>query len=125
MKDYLDWREHDMVTPIKNELQCGACWAFSATGSLEGQQAKVHKKLVSLSEQNLVDCSQAFGNFGCNGGWMTNAFNYVKAKGLDTEESYQYKGIQEPCHFNPRTIGVRSTVRFYHRTIKLIDDFLF
>ena len=112
-----------MVTPIKDELQCGACYAFSATGALEGQQAKLHKTLVSLSEQNIVDCSDAYGNFGCNGGWMTASYEYVKANGLDTEESYPYKGASEKCHFNPRTIGVRSSVRFYHRMREY--DFIF
>jgi len=108
--DFLDWRQHDYVTPVKNEGQCGACWAFSATGALEGQQAKVHKKLVSLSEQNLVDCSDAYGNFGCNGGWMSSAFAYVIANGLDTEASYPYTGVAGKCNFNPKTIGVRSSV---------------
>jgi cathepsin L len=117
LKEYVDWRQHGYVTPIKNELQCGACWAFSATGALEGQEAKKHS-LVSLSEQNLVDCSQAYGNFGCNGGWMVSAYRYVIDKGLDTEASYQYKGVQEKCHFNPRTIGVKATVSYFHITIK-------
>ena len=71
-----DWRDKNVVTPVKNQGQCGSCWAFSTTGTLEGSFAITNKTLTSFSEQYLVDCSKN-GNYGCNGGEMTNALTYV------------------------------------------------
>lgn len=104
LPESVDWRADGLVTDIKNQGQCGSCWAFSAVGAMEGQHAKVTGKLVSLSEQNLVDCVTT--NYGCGGGWMSYAMEYVvQNHGIDTESSYPYKAVDEQCVFNRSDVG--------------------
>merc|ERR1711959_548032 len=93
----VDWTTKGAVTPVKNQGQCGSCWAFSTTGSLEGAYQIANGKLLSFSEQELVDCAGSFGNQGCNGGLMDNGFKYVQSKGDALESTYSYTGKTGTC----------------------------
>ena len=95
----VDWREKGAVTPGKNQASCGSCWSFSTTGTVEGAYFVHSGKLVSLSEQQLVDCATEpeYEARGCSGGWPWSVLGYVQKKGLCTEEDYPYHGKDEDC----------------------------
>jgi len=96
----VDWVSQGAVTGVKNQGNCGSCWAFSSTGALEGLSKIGFGSLQSFSEQQLVDCSGSYGNQACNGGLMDNAFKYVKDHGITTEAAYPYKAVKGTCTTN-------------------------
>lgn len=108
----VDWREVGAVSSVKDQELCGCCWAFATIGAVEGQRfLKDCKPLISLSVQNLVDCTES--NVGCLGGVVDNAYQYIMDNnGIATEESYPYKSMDSECKFNA-TSKVNITIRGY------------
>uniref|UniRef100_A0A3Q0S8U0 Cathepsin 12 n=1 Tax=Amphilophus citrinellus TaxID=61819 RepID=A0A3Q0S8U0_AMPCI len=99
----VDYRRMGYVTEVKDQGYCGSCWAFSTTGAIEGQLYKQTGQLISLSEQNLVDCSKNFGTYGCSGAWMANAYDYVVSNGLQSTDTYPYTSVDtQPCFYDSR-----------------------
>jgi cathepsin L len=104
--DSINWVSKGAVTPVKNQGQCGSCWAFSTTGSMEGAHQIATGNLVSLSEQQFVDCATAEGNQGCNGGLMDNAFKYAEKVAIETEAEYPYTAKDGTCKVKSNASGV-------------------
>ena len=92
-----DWRKLDKVSSVKNQGDCGSCWSFSATGSVESAWAIENNVLYNLSQQELIDCSSLYGNKGCEGGSMDQAFKYIIDNGLCLNLSYPYLGTENDC----------------------------
>jgi len=102
----LDWNQKGAVTAIKDQGQCGSCWSFSATGSIEGAVFLKTGNLTSLSEQQLMDCSHPEGDDSCEGGLMDDAFQFVlDNKGICAESDYPYKAKDEKCQKTCKTVS--------------------
>ncbi|KAK1292286.1 Vignain [Acorus calamus] len=109
----MDWRKKGAVTPIKDQGQCGSCWAFSAVAATEGITQLTTKKLISLSEQELIDCDTASEDQCCNGGEMDGAFQFIKQNGgITTEANYAYEGVDGTCNAKKKASHVAKIKGF-------------
>ncbi|XP_051007082.1 cathepsin 8-like isoform X2 [Acomys russatus] len=107
---FVDWRRRGYVTSVKNQGRCNSCWAFSVVGAIEGQMFRKTGRLVSLSPQNLVDCSRPEGNLGCYLGSTYYALRYVWNKGgIEAEATYPYEAREGYCRYRPERSAARIT----------------
>ena len=111
--DNVDWRKVGAVTPIKNQGNCASAYAFSVVAAIESVWKIAGNPLDPFSEQQVIDCSNSFGNNGCSGGLMTNAFRYLTrgVKGIESSSDYPYFGIQKPCFYQENK--VKGIIRSY------------
>lgn len=109
----VDWRLKGAVTDVKDQGYCGSCWAFASTGVVESHQFIKHGQLISLSEQDLIDCSESYENHGCQGGQTIRSLQYMRDNGgIDTEQSYPYRASDGVCSQNSGE-NANITVRGY------------
>jgi C1A family cysteine protease len=122
--DSYDWREHGAVTPVKDQGQCGSCWAFSTIANIEGQYFLKNKELLAFSEQELVDCDKK-SDQGCNGGLMQNAFVFLEQTGFELESDYKYTARDGSCHAKDhKSYGTVSKWEMVSRDEKVIASTL-
>ncbi|CAL9147323.1 oryzain alpha chain-like [Musa acuminata AAA Group] len=108
LPESVDWRAKGAVAAVKDQGSCGSCWAFSTVGAVEGINQIVTGELITLSEQELVDCDNAY-NQGCNGGLMDYAFEFIiNNKGIDTEDDYPYRARDGTCDQDRKNAKVVS-----------------
>jgi len=113
--DSLDWRAKGKVSPIKDQKECGSCWAFSTVAFLESQWLIKNNAVQTFSEQQLVDCDKV-SDQGCNGGLMHTALAYIQQKGLEGDDKYPYRGVDQRCQYNV------ANVKTHDSNIKCLED---
>lgn len=121
--DYINWLEQGAVTNVKNQGDCGSCWAFSATGAIEGAYYIKYRNLISFSEQELIDCSSnsKYNNHGCKGGNINYAFEFIKDNGICSENSYPYIIKESKKCIKCRTIFLSEIIECYNVRDNEID----
>jgi len=124
--DSVDWVQAGAVTPVKDQGQCGSCWSFSTTGSLEGAHQIATGELLSFSEQQLVDCAYLkYGNYGCNGGLQSYAYNYYEAgHKAELEEVYPYRGVRGTCQYDESSATAVTVTSYADVTPNSVSDMM-
>ncbi|KAM8972231.1 cathepsin K-like [Pelodytes ibericus] len=109
--DAVDWRKSKCVTPVKSQGQCGSCWAFAAVGVIESRLCLKNDELITLSEQQLVDCDS--DNYGCCGGFPISTLGYVAENGIMKTEDYEYTERRFICEYDTDKAINLNTSKYY------------